>query len=202
MNKPNNYDETRPAGEYTPVELGGHYMIIKQVKESKDKNGNPMVIVFFDFAQNDKQAGYFAEEFKNDIRPEKKWPNAGTEYINVNDYQTGNCSRSFKGFTTSVEKSNPGFSVQWGDGFEACFKNKMVGGIFGEVTDYYNNKEFTKRELRWFRSVENIVNAEIPKPIQTKQWKDWKAQIEGTPSPVGDGFMNIPDNIDEELPFN
>lgn len=201
MQKPNNFDNTRPAGEFTPVELGGHYMIIKQVKEMQTQAGQPMIVVYFDFAQNDKQAGYFAEKFKNDIRPEKKWPNNGTEYIMVND-QDGNCSRNFKGFCSSVEKSNPGFQTQWGDGFADCFKNKMVGGVFGEVTDFYNEKEFTKHELRWFRSVDKIADAEIPKPTQTKQWKEWKEKTEGTPSPVGDGFMNIPDSIDEELPFN
>lgn len=29
-----------------------------------------------------------------------------------------------------------------------------------------------------------------------------QSQPQGEPSPVGDGFMNIPDGLDEELPFN
>ena len=31
MNKPNAYDETQAGGEFTPVELGGHKLVIKQV---------------------------------------------------------------------------------------------------------------------------------------------------------------------------
>ena len=27
-------------------------------------------------------------------------------------------------------------------------------------------------------------------------------QLEGSATPAGDGFMNIPDGIDEELPFS
>ena len=33
MQKPNNFDNTRASGEYTPVSLGGHHLIIKKVEE-------------------------------------------------------------------------------------------------------------------------------------------------------------------------
>ena len=81
MKKPNNYENTQAQGEFIPVELGGHKMVIKSVEERMSKTNKPMIVVFFDFAPGDKQAGYFMESFKNDIRPEKKWPNQGTQYI-------------------------------------------------------------------------------------------------------------------------
>ena len=31
MKKPNNYENTQAQGEFTPVELGGHTLVIKQV---------------------------------------------------------------------------------------------------------------------------------------------------------------------------
>lgn len=34
MQKPNNYENTQAQGEFTPVELGGHKLIIKQVNET------------------------------------------------------------------------------------------------------------------------------------------------------------------------
>lgn len=116
MKKPNNYEETQVQGEFTPVELGGHKLVIKQVEERMSRTNKPMIVVFFDFAPGDKQAGYFAEAFKNDIRPEKKWPNQATQYILTEDNE-GNCSRSFKTFLTCVEHSNQGFTTQWGDNF-------------------------------------------------------------------------------------
>lgn len=85
MKKPNNYEETQVQGEFTPVELGGHKLVIKQVEERMSRTNKPMIVVFFDFAPGDKQAGYFAEAFKNDIRPEKKWPNQATQYILTED---------------------------------------------------------------------------------------------------------------------
>ena len=44
MKKPKNYDET-PTGGFTPVELGGHKMVIKQVIETKSKTGKDMIVV-------------------------------------------------------------------------------------------------------------------------------------------------------------
>ena len=131
MQKPKNYENTQAQGEFTPVELGGHRLVIKSVEERMSKTNKPMLVVFFDFAQGDKQAGYFTEAFKNDIRPEKKWPNQATQYILTED-DNGNCSRSFKTFVTCVEHSNKGFSCWKADDtldFNGI-KRKLVGGVY------------------------------------------------------------------------
>lgn len=198
MQKPNNYEKVTAAGDYVPIELGGHILEIKQVEEMTSKGGRPMLKVSFDFAKSDAQAGYFAKAFRDDIRPDKKWPNAGTTYILTED-QDGNCSRSFKGFTTSVEKSNAGFSIAWGDGFTACLKGKTVGGVFGLVHDYYSGKVLDKRQLRWFRSTEGIADVEIPEETETAAYKN---NVGRAPAPNEQGFMDIPDGLDEDLPFN
>lgn len=201
MQKPNNYENTQASGDFTPIELGGHIMEIKEVLETQSKNGKPMIRVSFDFATGDSQERYFAKQFADDIRPEKKWPNAGTTYILTED-QDGNCSRSFKTFTTSVEKSNPGFSVQWGDNFASCFKGKLVGGVFGIVNDHYNGRNLEKHQLRWFRSVDGVKDVDIPKETQTKAYEDANKKSVFDNPPGADGFINVPDGIDEELPFN
>ena len=203
MQKPNAYDETQAGGEFTPVELAGHRMVIKQVNETKSKTGKDMIVVLFDFAEDDKQPGYFMEQFQNDIRPDKKWPNQATQYILTEDAD-GKCTRNFKTFTTCVEHSNAGFSVQWGDKFCQCFKGKKIGGVFGEQMDYYNGEEKKKRVLRWFCSLDKVADAAVPDMSETKAYKEYK-QGGGMQSgeAFDDGFMNIPDNIDDsELPFN
>lgn len=201
MNKPNNYDNTQAAGEFTPVELGGHKLIIKQVTETTSKTGKPMIVVLFDFAPDDKQPGYFMEQFKNDIRPDKKWPNQATNYILTED-SDGNCNRSFKTFMTCVEHSNKGFETKWGDNFGQQFKNKLIGGVFGPQMDFYNNKEIQKRVLRWFISVDRIADATVPEMSETQAYKNHKNGYPAGATLSGDGFMNIPDGVDEELPFD
>ena len=171
MQKPNDYDNTQAQGEYIPVELGGHKLVIKQVTETTSKTGKPMIVVCFDFAPDDVQPGYFMEQFKNDIRPDKKWPNQATQYILTEDAD-GNCSRSFKTFTTCVEHSNTGFTTKWGDNFGAQFKGKKIGGVFGEQMDYYNGREMTKRVMRWFVSLDKVATAVIPEKNETQAYKN------------------------------
>ena len=160
-----------------------------------------MIVVLFDFAPDDKQPGYFMEQFKNDIRPDKKWPNQATNYILTED-SDGNCNRSFKTFMTCVEHSNQGFATQWGDNFGQQFKNKLIGGVFGPQMDYYNDKELQKRVLRWFISVDRIADATVPELSETQAYKNHKNGYPAGATPSGDGFMNVPDGVDEELPFN
>ena len=158
MKKPNNYENTQVQGEFTPVELGGHKLVIKKVEERMSKTNRPMIVVYFDFAPGDKQAGYFEEVFANDIRPEKKWPNQGTNYILTED-NDGNCSRSFKTFLTCVEHSNNGFETQWGDNFGQQFKNKLVGGVFGIQMDFYNGSQIKNAftSVNWGSVGMNII---------------------------------------------
>lgn len=193
INRPNNYDNTPVGGDFTPVELGGHYLEIKQVSEKKSSTGKDMIVVLFDFASNDQQAGYFTEQFKNDIRPDKKWPNQATNYILTEDDE-GNCSRSFKTFITCVEKSNPNVQLWNGDALNLItFKGKKLGGVFGIVEEEYNGKRKKKRKLRWFCSNDKVLEAPVP---------DEKVLPVAPNATLNDGFMNIPDGIDEELPFN
>ena len=198
MQKPNNYDNTQASGEFTPITLGGHHLIIKKVEESKTRTGKDMIIVAFDMAPGDSQPGYFSKEFANDIRPDKKWPRNGRQYIVVLD-NNGNTSRSFKTFITAVEKSNNGFVTQWGDGFAAQFKNRRIGGVFGEVENEYNGKTSMRHELRWFCADDKADNAAIPNP------KYLSNNNRTVSAPAADkeldGFLQLPDGMDEEIPF-
>lgn len=195
MQKPNAYDETRAGGDFTPIALGGHFMVIKQVSETQSKNGREMIVVLFDFDKNDQQAGYMSSTFDADDRPDKKWPRSGTQYILTLDNQ-GKCNRSFKSFVTSVERSN-GFEMKDSDwaNFGKIFKGKKVGGVFGEVENEYNGKTTMRHELRWFCEVNKVLDADVPDPKYLKR--------ETPAARVGsDGFMQIPEDADnEEIPF-
>lgn len=194
MQKPNNYDNTQASGDFTPVTPGGHHLIIKKVEESKTKTGKPMIIVAFDMADGDSQPKYFTTMFANDIRPDKKWPRSGRQYI-VTEDNDGNCSRSFKTFINCVERSNNGFQTTWGDAFASQFKNKRIGGVFGLVENEYNGKVTKRCELRWFCDDSKADSANIPDP----------KLLPNTNKTVGvpdvNGFMSVPDGDDEEVPF-
>lgn len=197
MQKPNNYDNTT-TGDFTPVTPGGHHLIIKKVEESQTKTGKDMIIVAFDMAAGDSQPNYVSKLFADDIRPDKKWPRVGRQYITVTD-DSGNTSRSFKTFITCVEKSNSGFVTQWGDAFAQQFKNKRIGGVFGMVENEYNGKVTNRCELRWFCADDKADGANIPTPKTLPN----NNRVVNAPASSGqiDGFLSIPDGMDEEIPF-
>jgi hypothetical protein len=162
-----------------------------------------MLVILFDFAEGDEQAGYFMKQFENDIRPDKKYPNAGTNYM-VIDESVDYGVRNLKTFITCVEKSNPGFAVKWDDNFGQQFKGKLIGGIFRLEKDWYDNREVKRHKLAWFRSIEGIKDADIPEERTTKAYDDHlKEEAIMGANPAGTDFMSIPDSVaDDVLPFN
>ena len=187
FNKPAGYDEVQAGGDFTPIELGGHKLVIKKIEDVS--NGVVSYLkVMYDTAQDDIQPNYFADQYKNDTRETKKW--GGVINIFPTD-RDGMTSKKFKQFCTSIERSNNS-QIEWGAKFEQSIVGKVVGGVFGEeeYLDTANNVK-TARKLFWFRSVDGIQDAKVPN----------KRTLEGTDTNAPDGFVNIPDGIDEDLPF-
>lgn len=196
MQKPNNFDDVNAGGEYTPIETGGHHAVIMSVKEQKSSTGKDMVVVALDFAKNDVQPGYFKDQFDKDTRSDKKWPYQGVQYI-VTEDNDGKCSRSFKGFITAFEKSN-NVTTNWGDKFCNQFKNKKIGVVYGEVEEEYNGEIKTRRRIRWFCEDAKADEASVP---EKKYFTGSIPKKADSASDKNDGFMNIPENADEEIPF-
>ena len=159
MKKPSSSEAVAASLVFEPLTLGGHVCIIKGVEETKSKTGKDMYKIALDIAEGDPQAGYYAEKFANDDRPEKKWP--CVTYVVTEDNE-GKCSRNLASFVTSVEESNPGFSFPWDNA--AFLKGKKVGGVFGQE-EYKNDKGEIKKatKLFWFRSIDKVKDAPVPK---------------------------------------
>jgi len=187
MEMPKNFENTKASGSFTRCEVGGHKATVMQVKEATNKNGGQMIIVAIDFDGNDKQPFYFQEMFKADDREGKKWPNQGTQYINVLDFE-GNCSRSFKSFCTCVEESNPGFQIKWGVDFAPQLKGKRIGVVYGIVEEFYNNKTTKRARIRWFTGYDKALEAKVPED-----------KLLNGNSNQGNTFGGAP--ADEEIPF-
>lgn len=189
MEKPKFYEEAQVLGEFTPINLGGHKLVIMKVEEVTANNGNQYLKISFDTAKDDVQPSYYSNAYKSDTRDNKKWSGVTTVFPTDKD---GKTSKSFKTFCTAVEHSNSGFKMVWGDQFCNALKGKAVGGVFGEE-EYVGNDGTIKtaRKLFWFRGIDKVMDAEIPA----------KRTVEPQPA-SNDGFMNIPDSIDNELPFN
>lgn len=196
MIKPNGFEETREFGEYTPLELGGHKLVIIKVEEREASNGNQYIKVSFDTAKDDIQPNYYSNQYKQDTRDNKKWSGVTTVFPTDNEDKT---SRAFKTFCTSVEKSNAGFKMVWGEQFCNVLKGKAVGGVFGEEEYVDGNGEIkTARKLRWFRSIEGVMDADVPAK-KTAQRTDAQDLAYDKAHDYTGNWVDI--NTDDDLPF-
>lgn len=186
FNKPQGYDEVQAGGDYTPIELGGHKLLIKAIEEVK-KDGYSYLKVSFDTAPDDRQPNYYANKWKNDTKDTKKWGGVATIFPTDRE---GKTSKTFKQFCTSIEKSNNS-KIQWGAGFESSIVGKYIGGVFGEE-EYINamNEVKVARKLFWWRSLEGLADAKIPE----------KRTVEN-PATAPSDWVQVPEGIENELPF-
>ena len=196
MIKPNGFEETREFGEYTPLELGGHKLVIIKVEECTASTGNQYIKVSFDTANDDMQPNYYSVQYKQDTRTEKKWSGVTTVFPTDSE---GKTSRAFKTFCTSVEKSNAGFKMVWGEKFCEALEGKLIGGVFGEEEYYDSFGELkTVRKLRWFRSIEGVMDADVPAK-KTAQRTDAQDLAYDKAHDYTGNWVDI--NTDDELPF-
>lgn len=148
MNRPNGYGKAQVA-EWEPMKAGGHKCIIKQVQETKSKNGLSMLIISFDTDKEDIQPGYYTNQYMKDTQAgrDAKW--RGTGYL-VTDPGTEYGTANLKRFNTAVEHSNTeqaliakgwnkitdpdtkeeGLEPAWGDRYPGSFKDLKVGIVF------------------------------------------------------------------------
>lgn len=189
MNKPKNYDETYSYSytENKALPPGGYICKIMGVKESKSKSNKDMIEISLDIAEGDFK-NFYTDKYKADTRKEKKW---GCVVYQLTEDEEGNCNRGLKTFLTSVEESNSGFSVVWGDKFCDSLKGKAVGGVFRreQFSGQYGLAFVTR--CCSFRSVQTIIDGiEVPGDKMLDDKKD-KATTAYTVSSVND----------DDLPF-
>lgn len=159
--KPSNYDEIQVNQEFEKLELGGHKGIIKSVEEyTSTISGNTSLKVEVDTATDDKQPNYFQKQYDENTNTDKRWSSSGTKYVSLK--QDEKCIKMLKGFITSVENSNNGFTYDWNKDVDQL-KGKKVGLVFG-LEEYENDKGETKTatKLTQFRSIDKVDNAKIP----------------------------------------
>jgi hypothetical protein len=189
MNKPQGYDNVQAAGGYEKLKVGGHILVIKKVEEGKTYAGKDKITVYFDTDKSDAQPNFFTNAFKNDTRQGKKWPWNGhkDELVYTAD---GDTSGFFKAFIEAVEKSNSGFKVQWGNDFEKCFVNKLVGATFRN--EEYDDNGVNKMAIKFmnWNTVEQVKQGiEPPKDKLLNPSGNSNSNYTEDITPVDDGDM-------------
>jgi len=191
MKRTEHYEEYI-TNDFEKVDLGGHVCVIKSATIGKNKDDREMLIVTLDMADDDTQPRLFTNQYMKDTRSPKKWPNIATgRFVEGSAFIARFCS--------AIEASNSGFKCWSADNANGVLKTdeligKRVGAVFGEVEDFYNNRQVTKREIRYYCSTERALSEPIPKkkelvsankitadPLQDIDWNNITNDLEGLP---------------------
>ena len=200
MQKPKLYDKIEVMEfDYTPIELGGHKGIIMKAEEyTSPQSGKTSLKVSADTAKDDKQPEYFREQYKNDVRIDRKWNNSAIKYISLGEEE--NQVKMLKSFITAYENSN-NCQFDWNKDWEQL-KGKKIGIVFGQE-EFISQDGTTKlaTKLREFRSIGKIDNIKIPKvKLLDGTYVDYEEYIERQDNPLSDFKSEMEINPDS-LPF-
>lgn len=206
MNKPQDFDTAPEYGASLPA--GGYVCKILNVEETTSKTkGEPMIKISLDICEGSYK-DFFANQYRADTRPDKKW--SGNAVINQLVYDPVNknsTNKGFKTFITAVTNSNSGFAVKWGNAFCSCLKGKLVGVLFRREQFISENGDtpFATKAFM-FRSVDTIRNG-VPVPEDklldnSSQQAGYAPQSQPQNPYVNPDLSDFEEVIsDDELPF-
>jgi hypothetical protein len=136
------------TGEYEVLEPGGYICKILAIK-AEDKDYGQLLRIAYDIAEGEHK-DYYKRRFESakQTNAEAKWQGMYYQTVKPDDL------RYFKGFITSVEKSNPGYKWNWD---EKSLAGKLFGGVFGQE-EYLasDGKVKTSTKCMFIRSIDKI----------------------------------------------
>ena len=195
------------TGEFETLPPGAYKCQVVQVNITKTQSGKEMMVICFDIAEGPFK-DYYMKQFKSRQKTDKEVKYPGI----FRQLTRGDSLPFFKGVITSIEKSNPGYRWNWE---EKSLVKKYFGGIFGRE-EYIGNdgKKHMSTKCVQIRSLDGMKDAKIPEDkllpytpapafsAAAPQTQGASQNIPYIGQPGADGFMNIPEGIDDELPFN
>ena len=198
--KPKAYDEINIIEEYEKISLGGHKGIIMKAEEyTSPQSGKTSLKVSVDTSKDDKQPEYFAEQYKNDNRIDKRWNNSAIKYISLGEEE--NQVKMLKSFITAYENSN-GCQFDWGKDWEQL-KGKKIGIVFGQ--EEYTSQDGTTKlatKLNQFRSIDKVDNVKIPKvKLLDGSYVEYEEYTKSSADKAKDLFGSSVEISSDDLPF-
>ena len=200
----NDFDKAKENAKYkgsAKLPEGGYEAKIKEVRFQEGKDGNSdMIIIAFDITAGEYK-DFFKKKFDEDTSEDKKWKGKATIYCPKDDGSEKDewTKNTFAKWTNAFEESNNGYIWDWD---EKKWKGKSIGLVYGTTGAVINGKPVEFTEVRFPESIENIRSGNYKLPnFKARKGYDEAIDRAADRSVDSNGFVNVPDNIDEDLPF-
>lgn len=187
----------RTAGAKLPI--GAYVCEIKNVQYVNGEGDNSdRIDVLFDIAEGD-QKDFYKKKYEADESEDKKWKGRKSIYVPKDDGSERDewTKNSFAKWVNGFEDSNDGYKWDWK---ESKWKGLKVGIVFGETGTVIDGREIVYTEPRFACSVAKVRDGSAPKAKFVSK-KGYTGSSQSSTASSDDGFMNVPEGMDEEIPF-
>ena len=190
------YDKSKRRKNFEHLPKGAYVVKILGAKEETGSYGQ-QVAIYFDIAEGEYR-DFYNKQYESNTSEDKVWPYDAVFYLTV---PTDGCAdwiwTKWNTFFGDLEDSNNGFVF---DGDVKKLKGKLIGGKFHIEQSEYDGKVYNHTRLKWTCVADDVRNDKFGSLPDDKLVKPSKAK-KSEPAPDSDGFMNIPEDTDEEIPF-
>lgn len=195
----NGYANARAYAETERLPIGGYILKILDVKFQSFDWGS-IILLSFDITEGE-QKDFFKKNYKAQSDEDKKWKGIYRLRVPKDDgtEQDNWTMRRFKTVITAFEESNPGYHWNWD---ENTLKGKTIGALFNNKEYEFNGRHGFFTNCHSLLAAERIRSGKFSIPDDTLL-KKTSGPNDPYTNPIGNGFMIIPDGVDDEgLPFN
>ena len=162
MERINNWNEVEAKGmdDFRGLPIGAYECVIKDARiNHNEQSGKDTFKVSVDIASGEYK-DYFQKMYEADTRIDRKWNNNAIRYLAF----TGDNVAYFKGFITTVENSNVGYTWDWD---ETKLKGKKLCGVFQyEEYEKQDGTKDVKVRLNKFRSLDKMKDIEVSDKVK------------------------------------
>ena len=198
MEKINNWEQVEAKGmeDFKALPIGAYECVIKEANIHKNQEtGKESFRVAVDIASGEYK-DYYQNRYDSNNNANKKWDNNATRYL---AFQGDNVAY-FKGFITSIENSNVGYTWDWD---ESKLVGKKICGVF-QYEEYENQegKKGVKVRLNKFRSLDKMKDIDVSYNVKLLDGSymsidDYNERKEEATTP----FNNLVETTDDDMPF-
>ena len=190
------YDKTKRKKSYQQLPKAAYVVKIKAAKEEPNKSGNGSHLkIAFDIAEGEYR-GFYENQYENRTE-DKKWPNDATYMLNI---PTDGCENyiwdNWNTFFADLEDSNNGFVF---NGDPKTLKGKLIGAKMHIEQSEYRGQVYDHTRMKWTCVAADVRNGKAGKLPNDKLIAG--ATATSSVKTDANGFMEIPEGVDEEVPF-
>lgn len=202
MKQFSNYNNVKPqtgGGIFTQLPKDGYVIKIISVKETKSKKGAPMIALAFDIAEGPYK-DYYRRQFEASTREDKHWSYDAVYNIMVPDDNSPEWMQErLRTFTYCLEESNPNYHWDWD---EKKWKGKLVGVLMRiEQNADGEGKIYDHTKVGYFATAGDVRSGKFNLPKDKLLAVADPANARADNITDNGDFMQIPDGVDEEVPF-